>query len=240
MWFEITLAAVAVIAGSIASIAGFGIGSLLTPLLASSEGMSVAVVAVSISHFFGTSIRFFLLRKSINRQILLSFGLTSAFGGIAGALLHNTFQSLILTIVFGCLLIVTGIFGITGLTEKIHFKGIVAWILGGISGIFGGLVGNQGTIRSSVLLGFEIDKDQFVATATGIALMVDIARLPVYLATWWEEVTFIWQSIIIMTAGVVAGTFLGRRLLEIIPETIFKKAVSTIILIIGILILIRL
>lgn len=235
----IILAIVSVIAGIIASIAGFGIGSLLTPLIALDQGISVAVAGVAVAHFIGTALRLFLLRRSIDKQVLLTFGLTSAAGGIIGAFLHNIFQSTILTIVFGCLLLITGISGLTGLSEKVRFRGAIAWLLGGISGIFGGLVGNQGSIRSGALLSFNLDKDQFVSTATGIALMVDIARLPVYLAVQWQEVGSFWESILIMTIGVVIGTFAGRRLLTKIPDNIFKKAVSAVIFLIGILILVK-
>ena len=235
----IILAVISVIAGTIASIAGFGIGSLLTPFIALEQGMSVAVIGVAVAHFIGTAVRLFLLRKSINKQVLLTFGLTSAAGGIIGAFLHNMFQNTILTTVFGSLLLITGISGLTGLSEKIRFRGIIAWLLGGISGVFGGLVGNQGSIRSGALLGFNLEKDQFVSTATGIALMVDIARLPVYLAGQWSVVTSIWESILIMAIGVVIGTFAGWRLLEKIPDNIFKKAVSAVIFLIGILILVR-
>jgi len=239
MIFQLILAAVAIVAGAMASLAGFGIGSLLTPLLALKTGLGIAVAGISIAHFFGTALRFFLLRRFINRPILISFGLTSAAGGLAGALLHNIFQNVVLTIIFGCLLVLAGLLGLTGLSEKLRFKGPLVWIAGGISGLFGGLVGNQGGIRSAALLGFKLDKDQFVATATGIALMVDVARLPVYLATQWPQIISIWQFILIATIGVIIGTLGGKKILEKLPENIFKKTVASIILLIGILVLIE-
>lgn len=237
MVFSMILALAAVIAGAIASLAGFGIGSLLTPLLALKTGLSVAVAGVSIAHLFGTALRFFLLRKFLNRQVLISFGLTSAAGGLVGALLHNTFQNIVLTIILGCLLILAGILGLTGLSDKLRFKGPFIWLAGGVSGLFGGLVGNQGGIRSAALLGFHLDKNQFVATAAGIALMVDAARVPVYLAAQWDQIVSIWQSILIMIIGVIIGTVGGKKILEKLPENIFKKTVSAIILLIGILVL---
>ena len=238
MAFFAGLAAVAIIAGGIASLAGFGIGSLLTPLLAVKTGISVAVAGVSIAHFLGTALRFFLLRKSVNRQVFITFGITSAVGGLIGALLHNTFQNIVLTIIFGCLLVLAGIMGLTGLSEKVRFPGIAAWFAGGLSGLFGGLVGNQGGIRSAALLGFKLEREEFVATATGIALMVDVARVPVYLSVQWHQVTSIWVYILIASIGVLAGTLGGKRILEKIPAAVFKKVVSSIILLIGILVLI--
>ena len=128
------------IAGTIASVAGFGIGSLLTPLFALEQGISIAVVGVAVAHFIGTALRLFLLRRSINKQVLLTFGLTSAAGEIIGTFLHNIFQNTLLTIVFGCLLLLTGISGLTGFSKKVRFHGAIVWLLGGISGLFGGLV----------------------------------------------------------------------------------------------------
>jgi uncharacterized membrane protein YfcA len=237
--FETFLAVVAVMAGAVASLAGFGIGSLLTPLLALRTGIGIAVAGVSIAHFFGTALRFFLVRKFLNKQVLLSFGLTSAAGGLLGALLHNIFQNVVLTIIFGCLLILAGTLGLTGLSDKLRFKGFVTWLAGGASGFFGGLVGNQGGIRSAALLGFELDKSQFVATATGIALMVDLARVPVYLAVQWDQIASIWRLVLIATIGVLVGTVFGKKVLEKLPERVFKKTVSIIILLVGVLVLIE-
>jgi uncharacterized protein len=239
MPFQVILAVVSIIAGGIASLAGFGIGSLLTPLLALKTGIGIAVAGVSIAHIFGTALRFFLLRKFLNRQILVSFGLTSAAGGLIGALLHNTFQNVVLTIIFGCLLILAGVSGLTGFTDKLRFKGPSVWLAGGFSGLFGGLVGNQGGIRSAALLGFKLEKNQFVATAAGIALMVDAARVPVYLTAQWSQIGSIWHYILIMTIGVIIGTAGGKKILEKLPEPIFKKTVSAIILLIGVLVLIE-
>lgn len=239
MIFPLILFIVAVISGAVASLAGFGIGSLLTPLLALKTGISVAVAGVSIAHFCGTALRFFLLRRSINRKVLINFGLTSAAGGLVGALLHNTFQNIVLTIIFGCLLILAGILGITGFSARLRLKGPVVWLVGAVSGLFGGLVGNQGGIRSAALFGFKLDKNQFVATATGIALMVDIARLPVYLVVQWPQIILIWQFILIMTIGVIVGTVAGKKLLEKLPEPIFNKTVAAVILLVGILVLIE-
>jgi uncharacterized membrane protein YfcA len=128
---------------------------------------------------------------------------------------------------------------LTGFSERLKFEGPLTWLAGIISGLFGGLVGNQGGVRSAALLGFDLDRDEFVATATGIALIVDVVRMPVYLATQSSEVTSIWQYILIATMGVVIGTLGGRRILQKLPESVFKKTVAAIILAIGIFVLIR-
>jgi len=176
MLFDLILFGAGIAAGGIASVAGFGIGSFLTPILATRTGFGVAVAAVSIAHFCGSALRFWLLRQNIDRRTLITFGLLSAIGGLFGALLQSSFAGAALAAVFGCLMILAGISGLLRWNERIKLKGMSAWLIGALSGFFGGLVGNQGGLRAVGLLGFNLKKTAFVATATAIALFVDIAR----------------------------------------------------------------
>ena len=107
-------------------------------------------------------------------------------------------------------------------------------IAGGVSGGFGGLVGNQGGIRSAAMLGLNVPRDAFVATATAIALMVDVARVPVYVFTEAPRLLPLWPLITVATVGVLLGTVGGERILKRIPKARFQKLVATIILVLGI------
>jgi hypothetical protein len=230
---------VGVVAAAIASVAGFGIGSLLTPTLGLAVGTKVAVAAVSLPHLVGTAIRFWLLRDAIDRHVLWRFGLASAAGGLTGALLHGRAGGPALGIVFGALLIFVAGSEFTGLARRMQFHGAVAWIAGSLSGLLGGLVGNQGGIRSAALLGFNLPKRAFVATATATGLIVDTARMPVYLATVGHEVFAVWPLVAIATAGVILGTLFGGRLLAGIPETRFRPMVALVLAALGIAMLVQ-
>ena len=233
MWFEIAVAAAAVLAGVVASVAGFGIGSVLTPLLSVALGTKLAVAAVSIPHVAGTAVRFWMLRGRVDRRVFLWFGLTSAAGGLIGALLHADATSRGLAIVLGGLLLFVGVSELTGLMRHVRLGRRAAWIAGAVSGAFGGLVGNQGGIRSAALLAFEGDKETFIATATAVGLIVDGARMPVYLATEWADLRGVWPLIVLATAGVVAGTLVGRRVLSFVPEPVFRRLVAVLLLLLG-------
>ncbi len=237
--FNISLLLVGILAGGVASLCGFGIGSFLTPLLAFKTCTGIAVAGVSIVHFLGTAFRFWKWKQYINRQVLLTFGITSAVGGLLGAVFHDIFQNVILTIIFGSLLIFAGFTGLTGISQQWRLKGPVAWMAGALSGLFGGLVGNQGGIRSAAMFGFDLKPQEFVATATGIALAVDCARMPVYFVTQWKEILNIWPFLVFAAVGVLIGTELGVFALGKIPEKFFKKIVSGMILLIGIFVLIH-
>jgi uncharacterized membrane protein YfcA len=227
------------LAGAVAGVSGFGIGSLLTPLLASHVGTKVAVAAVSIPHVVGTALRFASLRHQVDGPMFRRFGLLSAAGGLVGALIGARVTSPVLSVVLGLLLLFAGLAGLTGFAERMRFGRRTAWIAGALSGLFGGLVGNQGGIRSAALLGFGLPKERFVATATAVALVVDGARLPVYVWSEWRALADLWPLVLAAVAGVVAGTLGGVRVLKRIPDELFRPSVSVLILALGVYMLLH-
>jgi uncharacterized membrane protein YfcA len=237
--FELAAFLAAAFGGGVASVAGFGIGSLLTPVLATEAGARLAVAAVSIPHIVGTSIRFWRLRRAIDWRIVRSFGLMSAAGGIAGAVLNTFATSRALAMVFGSLLVLAGALQLTGYAKRWRLRGTSAWLGGALSGFFGGLVGNQGGIRTAAMLGFEVDKRQFVATTTAVALAIDLARVPIYIAAAGSQLLGLASVIAIAGAGVVLGTLFGERLLAGVPEQHFRTVVAALLVLLGLSILVR-
>lgn len=239
MALPVLMAAVGIVAGAIAAVSGFGIGSLLTPVLSLHVGTKLAVAAVSVPHLAATAFRFYLMRKHVDRQLLWSFGVMSAGGGLTGALASIFAESPMLTLVFSGLLIFTGAMGLTGLSQRLQFRGWAAWVAGFVSGALGGLVGNQGGIRSAAMLGFGVQRHAFVATATAVGLIVDGARMPVYLATQASEMVKMWPILVSATVGAMIGTVAGERVLRRIPEPIYRRLVSALVLGLGLFMLLR-
>jgi uncharacterized protein len=237
--FHFVLLCTSVAAGAIAAISGFGIGSVLTPVIATNINIKAAVATVSIPHFVGTLFRFIRLRRYVNRSLVFTFGIASAIGGLAGAVLNAYAKAEILGYVFGGLLVFAGLTGLSGFAERMELQGPWRWVGGFVSAGFGGLVGNQGGIRSAAMLGFALSKESFVATATAIALVVDVARLPVYFAIEHDRILQSWPIVLLATIGVIVGTVLGTHLLARIPEQTFKRVVSLLVFGLGIFMLLR-
>jgi uncharacterized membrane protein YfcA len=90
------------------------------------------------------------------------------------------------------------------------------------------------------MLGFDVPRHAFVATATAVGLIVDGARMPVYLFTQGEEIASLWPALLAATVGAVIGTLVGERLLRRIPEPIYRRLVAGLVLALGIFMLLRL
>jgi uncharacterized membrane protein YfcA len=233
-----TFGLLSVLGGAVAAVSGFGIGSLLTPFLLLSFSAAEAVAIVAVPHAVATTVRFWRLRSDVHRATFRQFGIASAVGGLAGALLQPVLGSAALTVVLAVLLLAAG--GSELLRRPVPLPATPFWRLAGgtLSGVFGGLVGNQGGIRSAALLGFRLETRALVATATASALLVDAARVPIYVAlraSVLEATVPLWLA---GTAGVVAGTFLGVPLLGRIPPGLYRRLVGGLLLALGLSLLI--
>ena len=231
--YTLLVLAASVIAGGIAAVSGFGIGSVLTPVLALQIDTRLAIAAVSVPHLIGTAQRFWIMRRHVDRRLLREFGATSAAGGLAGALLGTQLSSRGLNVVFGCLLIFTAVAEISGWIRRVRWGQRAGWIAGAISGFLGGLVGNQGSIRTAGLLAYDVSPGAFVATATAVALIVDGARMPVYMATRGSDVAELWSLLTVATCGVVIGTAVGTSILPRLRQATFRRSVAILLAILG-------
>lgn len=238
-WFTLAVPLVALLAGATASVVGFGIGSLLTPLLAVELGMSAAVTLVALPHAAATALRCWRLRADIHRGVLLRFGLLSAAGGLLGALLYTRLGGGGLTRILGALLLLTAAAHLGGLARRWHPHGPVVGLLGVGSGFFGGLAGNQGGLRAAALASFGLGPAAFVATSTATGLLVDAARTPVYLARGGALLLEHWPVVAAATAGVLAGTLAGERLLLGLSRERFGQVVAAAIGLLGAWLLFR-
>ena len=234
--FAIIVLLVAVLSGATASIVGFGIGSLMTPVVAVRYGMPAAIAFVSIPHAVATAFRCWRLRGAIDRGVLRRFGIVSAAGGLAGAAAYLRLGSSALTLVLGALLLLTAMATLTGWATRWHPRGAAAWLLGLVSGAFGGLAGNQGGLRAAALGPFRLAPAAFVATSTATGLMVDAARMPVYaiaLARASALPDGFWLVVTVGTIGVLIGTIAGERVLLGMSARRFRIVVGVAIGLLG-------
>jgi uncharacterized membrane protein YfcA len=222
-----------VVAGAVAAVAGFGIGSLLTPAVGAAIGIRAAVAVVSLPHALATATRLWGLRDAVNRRVLRSFGLASTAGGLVGAAVQGFVAGAGLSIVLGALLILAGLLEATGLNRRLVLQGPAATMAGLAAGLFGGLVGNQGGIRSAALLRAGLSPRALVATATATAMLVDAARVPVYLATSGADLAANAGLVMVLAGGTMAGTWFGAPILRRLPEPTFRRVLAIVLIALG-------
>jgi uncharacterized membrane protein YfcA len=228
-----------VLSGSTAAVIGFGIGSLLTPLLTLRLSPELAVAVVALPHLFATAVRYLRHAGVVDGPTFLRFGLLSAVGGLAGAVLQASLSAPALLAALGALLIATGFASLTGNFGGRRPGTPVALGLGLLSGFFGGLAGNQGGLRAAGLLAFDLPPRAFLATSTAVALVVDLARTPVYLLRAGPRLWSLAVPIAVAAVGCLVGTIWGERLLLRIGSTTYRRLVGAGVAAIGVWLLTR-
>lgn len=231
--FLVALFALGVLSGATAAVVGFGIGSLMTPLLLTRLNPTLAIAAVALPHLLATAVRFVQHRGAIDRGVLWRFGLPSAAGGFAGAWLQNAVAESSLFIILGALLVATAVANLTKGFGEWKPPAPVAMGLGLVSGFFGGLVGNQGGLRAAGMLAFDLPPRAYLATGTAVALLIDAGRAPVYLARAGRDLLPFALPIAVATIGCIVGTVLGERMFLGLPPDRYRRIVGAAVGVLG-------
>ncbi|MGJ8664467.1 MAG: TSUP family transporter, partial [Marinicella sp.] len=192
----IIVALVALLASGLTLFSGFGLGTLLMPVVALFFPIEIAIGVTAIVHLANNLFKVALLGKHAVKDVLLKFGMTAVVAAYFGAWflgwlaeagsvlefssLNFNFQTSLLKVVVGLLIV---LFVLLEFSNKFAAASLDRKYLplgGLISGFFGGLSGHQGAFRSLFLLKAGLTKEQFIATGVMVAVMVDITRLTVY------------------------------------------------------------
>jgi len=192
-----------------------------------------AVAVVAIPHFIATGLRLAGLRRDIHWPTFRQFGIASAVGGLIGALVQARLRSPELSMVLGVLLIMAGGSELAQRRLPLPTTGFWRLLGGALSGLFGGMVGNQGGIRAAALLGFNLSARELVATSTASAILVDAARLPIYLLTAGSAIVAAKATVVIASIGVVIGTLVGVPALGRIPAPVYRRMLGGLLLLLG-------
>jgi uncharacterized membrane protein YfcA len=214
----------ALVAEIIGTMAGFGSSTIFLPLALLFVDFKTAIILVAIFHLFGNLSRIIFFRQGFDKRIILQFGLPSVLLSLLGAFLIGVLPQPVLKLILGIFLITTS----TSFLIKPGLKipaNTGTFIAGGsATGFITALVGTGGALRATLLQGFNIQKIRYIATAATIALATDVTRIPVYVSQGFlTDQYFIYLPMLFGIA--FAGSFIGRRIVKMINQELFRKMV---------------
>ena len=240
----------ALLASLLTLISGFGLGTLLMPVVAIFFPIDIAIAVTAIVHLANNIFKILLLGRHANFAVVLKFGgpaiIFAWFGAVVLGWLadlepvfeyslagHNfavspvklTVGMLILSFIY---IELSKIFEANTVDKKYLPLG------GTISGFFGGLSGHQGAFRSMFLIKLGLSKESFIATGVTLAVLVDITRISVYgfdMAITAEDID--WPLVVTATLAAFVGAFIGRQLIHKMTIKGVQVAVSIMLIIVS-------
>ncbi|OGX05972.1 MAG: hypothetical protein A2Z88_02780 [Omnitrophica WOR_2 bacterium GWA2_47_8] len=230
---------------------GFGLGTILMPVMAIFFPLDIAIALTAAVHFLNNLFKLALLGKKAHWDIVLKFGLPAFVSAFLGAkalfwfetipllfayqLGNRVFEVTVLKLSIAILIIIFVILELIPKFQKLSFSPRFVSLGGLVTGFLGGLSGHQGALRSAFLIKANLTKESFIATGVVIACLVDLSRLFVYSQNVFAQIAD--HKLLVLSAAVsaFAGVFLGARLLHKITMAAVQRIVTALLLTIAIL-----
>ncbi|MDT8287107.1 MAG: TSUP family transporter [Elusimicrobiales bacterium] len=241
----------ALIASTLSFYSGFGLGTLLMPVLAVFMPLPAAIAATAVVHGSNNLFKIAMVGARAEKELVIKFGVPAIIAALAGAWSLHIFTALSgeiawtwapfgreavvtpLKLLLAALMMGFAMFDVLPSLKKVKFDRRYLPLGGLLSGFFGGLSGHQGALRSAFLVKVDVTPEAFVATNAVIGFMVDASRLAVYAYTIFalgdaRGLDFPGAIVAAAIAASVAGVLIGLKFLK-------KVTISTIQLITAVM-----
>jgi uncharacterized membrane protein YfcA len=239
----------AFLAGGLTLFSGFGLGTLLMPVVALFLPVEAAIAVTAIVHLVNNLAKLALVGRFAKNDIVFRFGVPALLASMGGALvlqqlsgfspltryewLGRQFEILPVKAVIAALLVAFLYMEARLPEHEWPFDERYLPLGGLLSGFFGGLSGHQGAFRSMYLVNAGLTKEQFLGTGVVIACLVDFARLAVY-GVW--SLTTAHASLSLMmavTGSALAGTIAATRLMHAVAMKVIRALISVLLILIA-------
>lgn len=221
------------VAEVIGTIGGFGSSLLVMPLAEHFLGFQQALGLTALFHVFSNLSKIVLFRHGLDRKLAVRMGIPAMVGVVLGALLTGAWDGSTLRLALGLVLVLVSMVVLLAGTRPLRATWLNAVLGGASSGFAAGLVGTGGAVRGVVLAAFALEKNTFIATSAWIDLGVDVSRSVIYGGMGYFSPS-LWLQLPLLIAVSYAGTWLGRKLLDRIPQERFRQGVLLLVLAVGV------
>lgn len=247
----VSICACALGASLLTFFSGFGLGTLLTPVVALFFPITVAIALTSVVHLLNSLFKVALTYREIDLNTCLRFGLPAAVAALGGAIVLNhlsdlpalaqytffekSFSILPLKLVIAILIVSFTLIEFLPRFQSLRFETRYLSLGGILSGFFGGLSGHQGALRSAFLSKLSLTKEQFVATNSALAAVVDLSRLSVYATYVKAELSPDLTGLLLAaTAAAFWGAYGGSKALKKMTYARIQTIVSVMLVTLGV------
>jgi uncharacterized membrane protein YfcA len=220
------------IASFVGTLSGFGVGTLMTPLVLLFIPFPQTIFLICIIHWFHDLWKIIFFHYGIDWKLLVMFGIPTIVGSFFGALFVG-FQPELLSGLLGAFLVGYVIFLYFKPTFSIPSTTASAIIGGVVSGFFAGIFGVRGAVRGAFLTSYDLQKATYLGTIAIISLLTDTTRFITY---WLEGIRLssdlIWGLLLFIPASFV-GVWIGQKVINVIPQEKFRAFIAIFFLLAG-------
>jgi uncharacterized membrane protein YfcA len=225
-------------ASFVGAIAGFGGSVIMLPVLVWTFGIQDAVPIMAVVSLIGNLSRVAFNRKEVDWAIVTRFAAGAVPAAVAGGIIFATAPAGTLVRVLGAFLLLMVVYRHSPWGKKVRMKRSGFLPLGAVSGLLSATLGAAGPFAAPFFLAYGLMKGAYIGTEAMTAAVMHMTKLAVY-----GGYSLVSVKTLLVGLGIsmvmIAGTYLGKRSLDRLPEWVFPYIIETMLLVAGILFLVR-
>ena len=233
----ILLALAALLASTLAAVAGFGGAAVLLPAIVAVFGIREAIPILTVAQLIGNASRVWFNRRELDWRVVGWFALGAVPLGLLGGYLFAKAPLVALTRLLGAFLLLVVLWRHIRPKPKSFPVESFAGIGAGAS-FLSALLGSVGPIMAPFFLAYGLVNGAYIGTEALSTVVMHIVKLVAYRQT---AVLTLSGALIGLGLGpvMILGSFLGKRILDRLPEKVFVAIIEGVLIVAGLLFLVR-
>ena len=223
---------------TISGVAGFGGGLVALPVLVWVFGIKEAVPIISIAQLFGTASRAWLHHHVIDWKVVRYFAIGSIPMSVLGSLIFISMNTEMIVRILGVTMLALVVYTRLpiGRNFKINVRAFVP--IGGTEGFGSAFLGIPGPMASLFYLQYGLISGAYVGTSALGLGAIQIPKLIIFSNEGLLTTRVLALGIVLGLIGVF-GAYMGKTILKRVPEQVFSRMITAMLLISGFMFLIR-
>lgn len=224
--------AAALVSSTLAAVAGFGGAAVLLPVLAAVFGVREAIPILTVAQLIGNGSRVWFNRTELDLRVVAWFALGAVPLAFLGGLVFSGAPISFLTRLLGLflLLVVAWRRLRPGPPARPPLRGFT--LIGGCFGFLSALLGSVGPLMAPFFLAYGLVKGAYIGTEAFSTVVMHVFKLIAYGGT--AVLTPAGLAVGLALGPVmILGSFIGKRVLDRLPEHVFVLIIEAVLIVAG-------
>lgn len=237
-WHWIVISVVALAASSLAGVTGFGGAAVLLPALVAGFGVREAIPILTVAQLIGNGSRAWFNRRELNWRVVLWFAIGGVPMAFLGGLLFAKAPLPVLTRGLGAFLLLVVVWRHAKPSTQKKFPIQTFAAIGGTASFLSALLGSVGPVMAPFFLAYGLVKGAYIGTEALATVVMHVTKLVAYRQTAVLTMSGTFVGLLLGPI-MILGSFLGKRIVDKLPERVFVLLIEAVLIIAGLIFLIR-
>ena len=222
----------AFVASALAAVTGFGGAAVLLPILVLIFGVRDAIPILTVAQLIGNGSRVWFNRSELVLPVVGWFALGGVPAALVGGVLFASAPLSFLKRLLGIFLLGTVAYRHLGKQKSLRLPLRGFAVIGAVFSFLSALLGSVGPIMAPFFLAYGLVKGAYIGTEAFATVVMHVTKLVAYGGT----AILTLQSVaagLALGPIMVLGSFIGKKILDRVPERLFVLLIEGTLLVAG-------